>query len=64
MKKFLKKALLELIGVVLIGTAVLTYHELKNVDMAGLERFAIVFACAFAGTFGMKVIQRAAKCEK
>lgn len=64
MKKFLKKYILELIGVIVICSAALIFRDVTNSGMEGFERFAVIFACGVAGTIGMKLIQKADKCEK
>lgn len=64
MKKFLKKYIIELIGVIFIAVPAILFHDVTRSGMEGLERYAILIACGVFATIGMKIIQKAAKCEK
>lgn len=64
MINFLKKYTIELIGVVAICSAALIFRDVTNSGMEGFERFAVLVACGIVGAIGVKIIQKADKCEK
>lgn len=62
--KNLKEAILDTLGMALIGSACILYHEGKQAGLESFDLCLLAFACGLPAFLGRYILKRSVKCEK